>query len=222
MRFRGCLLALVVAAALTEAPGATGDAPPASVFRDAVLRPAPTAVRVQCQRAQARTLVPVLCPTRLPAATLGAWSTPAGTPPPPLSAQVSDYLDRGGRNILLTVGYGAPFEPDFGPGWRAHLWRNRPCCFLHFEVFARARGRSLPTVGGQPAALGGHRGIFLPALGNRVQCGSTSRASFWCNHSVFVWRERGIQYAATLHYFGRGTRALLGRLVAALAPTNAG
>jgi hypothetical protein len=179
------------------------------------------AVRLQCRRAQARTRVQVLCPDLLPVAWLRPWRTPAGTPPPRLSAQLADYLDRGGRNILLAFGYGAPWEPDSGPGWRTHLWRNRPCCFLHFEVFTRARGRPFPTTGGIRAELGHRRGIYLPALGNHPQCGSTARAAFWCNHSVFVWRQRGLQYAATLHFFGSGTRALLGRLVAALSPVRA-
>jgi hypothetical protein len=80
-------------------------------------------------------------------------------------------------------------------------------------------GRPLPTTGAQRVALGGHRGAYLPALGYEPQCGSQNRSGFWCNHAVFVWREQGLEYAATLHFFGASeTRSLLGRLVAELAP----
>jgi len=194
-----------------------GDSPPARVFERPRLELAPASVLVQCQLAQARTRAAVLCPSKLPRAWLRAWRAPAGTPPPILSAQHAEYLDRGGRNILLTFGYGAPWEPDSGSGWQQHLWRNRPCCFLHFEVFTRTAGRPLATTGGQRAVLAGHAGIYLPALGNNVRCGSVERSAFWCNHAVFVWRQQGVQYAATLHYFGSGTRALLARLVAELS-----
>jgi hypothetical protein len=200
--------------------GLASDSPPARVFEGPRLKLVSASVLVQCQLAQARTQAAVLCPRKLPRAWLPAWRARAGTPPPVLSAQHTEYLDRGGRNLLLTFGYGAPWEPDSGPAWQHHLWRNRPCCFLHFEVFMRTAGRPLATTGGQHAVLAGHGGIYLPALGNNVQCGSVERSAFWCNHAVFIWRQQGVQYAATLHYFGSGTRALLGRLVAGLSPVR--
>jgi hypothetical protein len=221
----GLVLVVATACALggVSRAGPTGlarDPPPARVFDRPRLELVPARALVQCRLAQARTRVAVLCPSKLPRAWLRAWRARAGTPPPVLSAQHTEYLDRGGRNVLLTFGYGAPWEPDSGSGWQQHLWRNRPCCFLHFEVFARIAGRALATTGGQGAVLAGHRGTYLPALGNRVQCGSVARSAFWCNHAVFVWRQQGVQYAATLHYFGSGTRALLGRLVAGLSPVR--
>jgi hypothetical protein len=221
----GFALAVVTACGLTDVSVAgpvvfASDSPPARAFGRPRLEVVPARVLVQCQLAQARTRAAVLCPTKLPRAWLRPWSTPPGTPPPALSAQHTEYLDRGGRNLLMTFGYGAPWEPDAGPGWQQHLWRNRPCCLLHFEIFTRIAGRPLATTGGQHAVLAGHRGIYLPALGNRVQCGSADRSAFWCNHAVFIWRQQGIQYAATLHYFGSGTRALLARLASELGPVE--
>jgi hypothetical protein len=221
----GFALAVAMACALAEAslagPAAfASDSPPARVFERPRLQVVPASVLVQCRLAQARTRAAVLCPRKLPRAWLRAWRARSGTPAPVLAAQRTEYLDRGGRNLLMTFGYGAPWEPDAGPGWQQHLWRNRPCCFLHFEVFARIAGRPLATREGRLGVVARHRGIYLPALGNRAQCGSVDRSAFWCNHAVFIWRQQGVQYAATLHYFGSGTRALLGRLVAELSPVR--
>ncbi len=196
------------------------DPAPRTAFAIVRLWPVSEQITTQCRLAQESTRVPLLCPRRLPHAWLRPWRTPPGTPPPAPSAQRADFIDRGGRTILLTFSYGAPWEPDSGLGWRQHLWRNRPCCFLHFEVFTRVAGQPLPTVGAQVAVLGGHDGVYLPALGYQPQCRSESRATFWCNHAVFVWRQHGVQYAATLHFFGTGTRNLLSRLIAALAPVK--
>jgi hypothetical protein len=163
--------------------------------------------------------VPVLCPRRVPQAWLRPWRAPRAARPPRLAVERADYVDRGGRTILLTFAYGAPWEPESGAGWQQHVWRNRPCCFLHFEVITRVRGRPLPTAGGHRVVLAGRQGVYLTALGYAPRCRNEERAAFWCNHAVFVWRERGVQYAATLHLFGAsGTRILLGRLVAELAP----
>jgi hypothetical protein len=175
---------------------------------------------MQCRLAQGLTPVPILCPRVLPRAWQRPWRVRSGTAPPVLSVQRVRYRDRGGSNVLLTFAYGAPWEPESGPGWRQHLWRNRPCCFLHFEVFARVAGKPLTAGRGERALLGGRRGIYLPALGYGPQCRSPERGAFWCNHAVFVWRRAGVQYAATLHAFGAGTRQLLGRLVAGLAPVG--
>jgi hypothetical protein len=131
----------------------------------------------------------------------------------------AEYRDRGGRTVLVAFSYGAPWEPDSGPDWREHLWRNGPCCFLHFEIFARIGGAPFATVAGQPADLAGIHGAFIPAEGSGTSCPRASRRVFWCNHAAFVWRSHGVQYAATLHSFGAGTRTLLAHLIATLAPT---
>jgi hypothetical protein len=43
---------------------------------------------------------------------------------------------------------------------------------------------------------------------------------YFSNHTRFLWRERGVDYVATLHRFGslQETRALLGRLIRELRP----
>jgi len=44
----------------------------------------------------------------------------------------------------------------------------------------------------------------------------------WANHTWFYWREQGVPYAASLHYFGRKeTLALLAPLIRELRPANA-
>jgi hypothetical protein len=218
-------LTAVVARLPVDARGARAQPLADPAPRTALGRPRlfPIAKRVkrQCRLAQARAPAPLLCPRRLPHAWLRPWRTPRGTPPPALTVQRADYLDRGGRSVLLTFGYGAPWEPDSGQGWRQHLWRNGPCCFLHFELIARVRGRALALAGGRRVSLGGQRGVYLPARGYAPQCGQGDSSGFWCNHAVFAWRQRGLQYAATLHFFGaRATRDLLARLVGELAPVH--
>jgi hypothetical protein len=45
---------------------------------------------------------------------------------------------------------------------------------------------------------------------------------YWPNHDWFFWRQGGVRYAASLHFFGRRrTLALLGRLVRELRPAAA-
>lgn len=155
----------------------------------------------------------ILCPSALPLATVG-W---AGGPPPPLHARPTRGIGR--RITGLDVGYGAPWEPP-GQGWRQHLWRNRPCCFLHFEIYQRSAGRAAIPSDARPATLGGRRGLLKPAAGYRLGCPGDAYL-YWCNHTAFLWSEGGTRYVATLHLFGqRATVRLLGRLVARLRPAR--
>ncbi len=156
----------------------------------------------------------VLCPARIPRATR-AWK-PEDAPPP----FYSDVYGAPGRPELQTpygldFGYSAPVEPESGRGWRKLVWHNRPCCFLHFNVF-RPRGAPLPTHL-RRAELGGKRGLIRHAR----SYGLRGPANYWwSNHTWFFWRQDGTQYAASLHYFGAGTTRLLGRLIAELRPAN--
>jgi hypothetical protein len=156
----------------------------------------------------------LLCPARLPRATL-ALPPGRGFRPPPLVARRQGDGRRLGRWPLLGVefSYGAPVEPSRAWRWRRHLWWNRPCCFLHLGVY-RLVGR-LPS-GTRPVTIAGRRGWFLPATSH----GLGARGLWWDNHVWFFWRDSGAPYVATLHYFGRGfeTRRLLARLVRALRP----
>lgn len=200
------------------------DPVPARALRIPRLFPVPARILYQCRRAQARSSSPILCPRRLPRPfvksrlRLSAYVLPA---PGAAWSSRSDPRYRHRAAGGLTFGYGAPWEPDSGPDWRSHLWRNRPCCFLHFEVFRRAGGARQIPAGARPATMGGRHGLLKDA----TSWGLASPAGdylYWPNHTRFLWRENGVDYVATLHRFGstRETRALLARLMRELRPVR--
>jgi hypothetical protein len=202
------------------------DPAPASAFRPVRLYPAPPSIVNRCRVAQARSRFPILCPARLPRPFI-AWGREK---PPALLAEMlpapgsswrsrSDPAYRNRRLSGVSIGYGAPWEPDSGADWRRHLWRNRPCCFLHFEVFWRAEGRQHVPPGARPATLGGRRGQLKDATSYGLAA-PTEDGPYWANHARFLWREDGVPYVATLHRFGtkQETRALLERLISELRP----
>jgi hypothetical protein len=202
------------------------DPPPARALRPPRLYLAPAGVVAQCRRAQARSPFTLLCPRRLPRPFV-RW---ASAKLPRLTAYVlpapgaawssrSDPRYRNHRAGGLTIGYGGPWEPDSGPDWRVHLWRNRPCCFLHFEIFWRRAGKRQIPAGARPAELGGRRGLLKDASSYGL-ASPTGDYMYWPNHTRFLWREHGVDYVASLHRFGslRETRALLSRLIRELRP----
>jgi hypothetical protein len=207
------------------------DPAPASALAPVRLLPTPARVLTQCRLAQAHSRFPILCPARLPRPFIG-W--PRNDRPPEPSAERlpapgtswrsrSDPRYRKRQAGGLSIGYGAPWEPDSGPDWRLHLWRNRPCCFLHFEVFRRAEGLQHIPAGVRPATLGGRRGLIKDA----TSYGLASRENdylYFANHTRFLWHEDGVAYVATLHRFGtkQEGRVLLGRLIRELRPVRDG
>ena len=204
------------------------DPAPDRALRAPRLFSTPIRVVTQCRLAQTRSSFPILCPLRLPRPFIG-WPRDdlpaiAATKLPAPNASWKSHSDPRYRRRSfggLSIGYGAPWEPDSGPDWRLHLWRNRPCCFLHFEVFRRAAGRAQIPAGARPATLGGRQGLLKEA----TSYGLASRENdylYFANHTRFLWRERGVPYVATLHRFGtrRETRALLGRLIRELRMTT--
>lgn len=209
-------LAGVLALASRESGAAIGDQtrrspdPAARSAGTINLAPTPASVIERCRRVQARARFPMLCPRVLPRALIG-W--PPGQPPPPLGGGLIRMSPKGPDGV--DIGYGAPWEAAGGgtptAQVRSHLWRNRPCCFLHFVI---QRGPLAP--GARPAVLGGRRGRLLPAS-------STSYGGpYFGNHVRFFFRERGVDYVVTLHTFGNSeTIALLGRLIAELRPVAA-
>jgi hypothetical protein len=217
MARRGLMIMLAAGSSLTlwsAAGGAAEDPPVSSAFGPVRLHPITTRVHTQCQ------LIKVigLCPRRLPRPTIPFMASGAL---PPLGAEHFRYRDAGGNVVQFTYHYGAPWEPDSGPDWRQHLWRNRPCCFLHFDLYRRLTGPRHIRPGSRPATLGGKRGLVADAAGYSMACGAGSRGIYFCNHTAFAWRERGTWYIATLHYFGtRQTRVLLGRIIRELAPIH--
>ena len=203
------------------------DPPPARALRPPQLVPTPAPVLAECRRAQARWPRPILCPARLPrpfvswrghVPPIGASMLPA---PGTSWSSRSDPRYRHRRAGGVTIGYGGPWEPDSGPDWREHLWRNRPCCFLHFEIFWRRSSRREIPPGARPATLGGHRGLIKDASSWGL-ASPTGDYMYFPNHTRFLWRENEVDYVATLHRFGTRaeTRALLGRLIRELEPVG--
>jgi hypothetical protein len=214
------LVALAVASTIASAEPAasqtTNKMHPASRGRDPAaesataiyLAPTPASVIAQCRRVQTLARFRMLCPRVLPRPVLGL----PGEPPPPLDSGLVRTNSRR-PPVGIDISYGAPWEPDSGGGWRQHLWRNRPCCFLHFVIQLKL---GWPVRGARPAVLGGRRGQLLPASS------SSYAGPYFGNHVRFFFRERGIKYVATLHNFGNAsTTALLGRLIAELRPVSA-
>src|SRR4051794_19268331 len=211
-------VAIVVVTATIAATSVTAqaasDPAPAEAFTPIRLYSLPRQALVQCQLARQL----ARCPTRLPRATIAYRR---GAAPPPLYAE----RYRPGMNghallVGMSFSYGAPWEPGSGPDWRRHLWRNRPCCFFHFELWRSLR--SIPPFPEQrvAASLAGRRGDLAAATGFGLACGRGNGGVFFCNHMRFRWREHGKWFVATLHRFGtqRETRSLLARIVASLRP----
>ena len=206
------LVALSADDSAAPVPLNTGSDPaPPVVYAPVPLLPVPVRAVARCRSIQARAGVSLLCPTLLPRAIFGGVP---GTPPRAVSVQpTGDFFRR--RIAGVDIAYGAPWE---GPGWRAHRWRNRPCCFLHFDVFRRAPGLAAIPKGARPATLGGRHGLLAQAREGSFY----GSELYWANHVRFLWHERGVLYIATLHTFGEAeTERLLGRLIASLRPVNA-
>lgn len=211
MPCRYVLAALAATALAASSPaGARVAEPPAEAFASTRLRPIPERVLTQCRLMQAQVSFPFLCPRRLPRATIPPRP---GLPLPRLGAERQVYRDLGGVVSKIDFHYGAPYP-------RRH-WRNRPCCFLHFELLRRPPGPQAVPSGAYPAVLGGRQGLLKPAYDYDLACGPGDRHLYWCNHVAFLWRERGVDWVATLHYFGpKETRRLLARLVSELRPVS--
>ncbi|HEX9379993.1 MAG TPA: hypothetical protein VF891_00725 [Gaiellaceae bacterium] len=210
----GFVLAGTFAWGGSASPRAPSDPPPRAAFATVRLHPLPLQALNQCRLARAI----AFCPRRLPLASLPGWRAPRGTPPPILVAQrYRPFRDGRARLVGVSFGYGAPWEPDSGPDWRQHLWRNRPCCFLHFELYRAIKGTPPMAAHVERAPLGGRSGLLAAAAGYGLGCDGP----FFCNHLRFYWRERGSWYVATLHHFGvPETRTLLDRLVRELRPVR--
>lgn len=214
----GALASLEVARRAGPRLQARDPAPASALARRVRLLPTPVRILQTCRRAQARAGFPILCPARLPRPFI-SWGRDG---PPRVFAALLPLSSRGAAKAVgLSITYGAPWEPDSGSDWRVHLWRNRPCCFLHFEVFRRPdRPRYIPP-SARAATLGGRRGLLKDA--SSYEAGSTDGDHlYWANHTRFLWRESGVAYVATLHRFGtrQETRALLGRLIRELRPAG--
>jgi hypothetical protein len=191
----------------------SADPPPKVAFAPVRLYPLSARGLTQCRLAR----VVQLCPRRLPRASI-AYRRRAT--PPALAAE-RFAAGRNGNAIEAGISftYGAPWEPDSGPDWRKHTWRNRPCCFLHFDLWHALRGKPTFPDTARPARLGGHHGDLAPATGAGLACGAGNAGVYFCNHVRFRWRQGGSWFVASLHGFGnRETTVLLSRLIRELRP----
>lgn len=172
---------LVVALALADVAGSAARVPaPVAGYE---LKPLPVAARAECRRTQGAVAFPLLCPRYLPRAADGTVAR--------VSARVSGRS--GSAWASVSFGYGVGLDPE-------HWEWNNPDLFLHFVVFAGAiPDAALELRGSHPQqvvarrTLGGHSGILY---------GQVSYAECGCGlggHYTFVWRERGVRYAASLH-----------------------
>jgi hypothetical protein len=209
---------LLACALVLSSAASAADRPPKTAFAPVRLVSLPPPAARACKRLQASVSFTVLCPARLPTATLGY---PAGSKPPRLRADF--FGDRFHPQKRLVLGieffYGTPVEPFPGTWWRRHVWLNRPAYFLHVTIWRRWAVH-LPVWRAQlHRRCFSHRcGLIKYASGYGLR-GTTD--AYWANHTWFFWRERGVRWAASLHYFGRGeTTALLARILRELRPAR--
>jgi len=219
--FRLALLAIAAALTWVSLNAGVGDAlpsadpPPKSALQAVQLYAVPKRVLTQCHLARAVQL----CPRRLPRAWIAYRS--GGTPPVLTAERFAAHRNGGDVEVGISFSYGAPWEPDSGSGWRQHVWRNRPCCFFHFELWHALRGRPTFPDTARPAAVGGLHGDLAPATGVGLACGTGNAGAYFCNHVRFRWKQGSSWFVATLHSFGnRETTALLGRVIRELRPIS--
>jgi hypothetical protein len=145
-----------------------------------------------------------------------------GSPPQLVAERFKAGLK--GKPVLagMSFSYGAPWEPGSGAGWQDHVWRNRPCCFLHFELWKSLRGQPAFPEKSRRAVIGGRLGDLAPSSGFGMACGPGNAGVFFCNHTRFRWRAGNTWYVASLHRFGaeRETASLLGRILRTLRPVR--
>ncbi len=170
------------------------------------LFPVDPEVTAACRFAQAVQDFRVLCPTLLPRPFVAYVS------PPSISAGVSASRD----STYLQFGYGAPVECG-NATCRTNVWRNEPCCFLHFDVqreHVYGPPRWHPKQG-RPATLGAKSGWLQPASSASYYGGA-----YFGNHDRFFFTEARTHYVVTLHHFGTSTVPLLSALIRGLRPVE--
>jgi YVTN family beta-propeller protein len=168
------------------------------------LWPIPDNALAVCRTGQAERSLELLCPARLPRASVGY----PGQPPNPLTARI---LSTGKKIVGIEFAYGAPYE--------TRQWRNHPDRFLHLAIL---RGDNALT----------HRPEGSTHLGRKRIAGRLGMlhhappyfrgGGYHGNHLIFRWREGRTPYTASLHSWRRQeTLQLLGQVLANLRPVAA-
>lgn len=227
--FAGAALVIGAAVPLATAASFAGAGSRNEIAGGYRLYPAPAAMRRQCELAQRHVRFAVLCPTVMPRT--GDGATPATASPLPSGdagvvaktfAMWGDYPKPGISSWLYVGGIYGGGETD-PSDWAD----NNPNFFFHFFVDeGHLSGRMLNLVGvSHPQhylgshVIAGHKG----RLYDQVSYSLCSDCSF-TGHVTFIWRARGITYAASLHRWSavpnRSVLAVLDALVAGLRPVR--
>ncbi|MGH2637504.1 MAG: hypothetical protein ACRDHU_15345 [Actinomycetota bacterium] len=188
----------------------SASAAPTTTVAGVELYPIPTAVAKACRALYERASTPILCPGQLPRPSRDS----ASRAPPPETYSVSGIS---GHDVAAATGQSdSPTGVNISYSAETSNPRmDRPERFLHFDVQTRdAQQDELPP-DTRPASLGGKRGELAAASSRNY-----ADEPYFANHVRFFWTEGDTRYAATLHNFGPGTRAVLGALVADLRPAN--
>jgi hypothetical protein len=163
----------------SQAPGANSE-------NHFPLFPVPAEVLVVCHKAQEDASFRVLCPERLPRASVGYPSSA----PNPLTARIL----RDGGLVGIEFGYGAPYPR----GQR----RNNPRRFPHLAILRGDVPVAEPPEGS--TSLGDKR--LAGTKGNLFQAPPYSNSrwgAYHGDHLIFTWRKRGSTYTISLHSWGR-------------------
>jgi hypothetical protein len=209
---RALLLILVI---VIVPPALAAHKRPSAAFEPARLLPLPSAAVRECKELQAKVAFTMLCPRRLPRA---RWHWRHGAPAPALQVERYGNRTKPDRPGLLGLGfaYGAAVEPASGAWfWHRRTWLNRPAYFLHFTIYRRGP-EALPR-GTRRRCFATRCGVIRYADGYGLRAG---RGFYWANHTWFFWRENGVAWAASLHYFGADTTAPLARLLDQTVPVR--
>jgi hypothetical protein len=193
-------LAIAVSAAAMFAASASGWSDPVqpAALQPTMLLALPRQAEVQCRLATRLRV----CPTGLPRALIGL----RGSPPRLVAERYRPGINGDALLVGMSFSYGAPWEPGSGSGWRKHVWRNRPCCFLHFEIWKALRGKPPFPEASRRATLGGHGGDLAPSSGFGMACGPGNAGVFFCNHTRFRWWESGTGTSRPFTDSGRSAR----------------